>query len=170
MPVTREQVEAGRRFTRDEIVIRLIEQGVPRWKAEKVADEQVVAALAAPQQPKRKAKRTTHKVDLQARKFRVWCKDNDVPMPAPEFKFALPEREFRFDFAWVDEKVALEVNGGIFRKGGGAHQGKGHLRDMEKLNLAQTLGWDVLQVTPGELFNPLTLDLLRRALTQTEGV
>lgn len=149
--------------------MRLIEQNVPRHMAEKAADEQVVQQLAAPSKPLKPRKTAGWVDDLEVRKFRVWCRGNDVPMPTPEYEFALeakPPKRYRFDFAWVPEKVALEVQGGIFRKGGGAHTGKNHIRDMHKANLAQNLGWEVLQCTPGELYNGTTLDRIRTALAQ----
>lgn len=64
-----------------------------------------------------------------------------------EYQFH-PERKFRFDYAWPEKKIALEVEGGLWRKGGGAHSHpKGILRDIEKYNLATTLGWRVIRVT-----------------------
>lgn len=71
--------------------------------------------------------------------------------PAPEFERRVTaERRFRFDAAWPAELVALEVNGGVWT--GGRHSGgSGQIRDFEKLNLAQLLGWRVLQVTPQQL-------------------
>ena len=48
--------------------------------------------------------------------------------------------------------VALEQNGGVWV--GGAHgRGRGIIRDYEKLNLAQELGWSVGQFTPKEIKN-----------------
>jgi hypothetical protein len=46
----------------------------------------------------------------------------------------------------------MEVQGGIFSRKSG-HKGKGAKDDMEKLNVAQTMGWTVLQVTPDEIKN-----------------
>lgn len=73
-------------------------------------------------------------------------------MPAPEGEYFFhPKRLWRFDFAWTKSKTAIEINGGIFRKRGGAHQGRGHIRDMEKFNAAIELGWVVLQYVPGKI-------------------
>jgi len=153
-------------FSRDEIVIRLIEQGVPRWKAEKTADEQVVKGLAPALATPRRIKATNPKgMSVEAIKFRVWCKDNGLPMPHVDYRFdSETGSAMEIDYAWPEEKVGLESQGGIWRNGGGAHQGKGHIRDMRKLNRAQELGWHVLQCVPDDLFSPLTLDMVRRAL------
>ena len=155
-----------RHFTRDEVVIRLIEQGVPRWKAEKAADEQVVQGLALPRPKPRARIKKTPGMSLEAREFRVLCKDNGLPMPEVDYRFATERgSSMEIDYAWPPEKLGLEVQGGIFRDGGGAHQGKGHLRDIRKMNLAHELGWRVLQCVPDDLHSPLTLDMIRQALT-----
>jgi very-short-patch-repair endonuclease len=83
----------------------------------------------------------------------------DFPAPECEYRFH-PTRKWKFDFAWPKERVAIEVNGGIWRKGGGAHQGKGHLRDMEKMNEAQVNGWKVFQFTPEQMQNGLAITYL----------
>lgn len=74
-----------------------------------------------------------------------------IRRPDTEVKFDA-ERKFRFDFAWPEAKLALEVNGGTWN--GGAHgRAKGIHRDYEKLNLAQWNGWAVLQVTPQDVYS-----------------
>jgi len=63
--------------------------------------------------------------------------------PEREFLFH-PVRKWRFDFAWPDKKIAVEVEGGIWT--GGRHtRGKGFLDDCEKYNQAALLGWMVLR-------------------------
>jgi hypothetical protein len=53
-----------------------------------------------------------------------------VPAPEAEFKFA-PDRKWRFDFCWSPQRIALEVDGGIWV--GGRHtRGSGFAKDMEK--------------------------------------
>lgn len=52
---------------------------------------------------------------------------------------------WRFDFAWTDVLLAVEVQGGIYRAG--KHTTVTGIRtDIAKLNTAVLLGWDVLQV------------------------
>jgi hypothetical protein len=69
-----------------------------------------------------------------------------LPEPVPEYRFH-PKRKWRFDFAWVKEKIAVEIEGGIWTKG--AHvRGKHFLSDMEKYNEAGRLGWRVFRFTP----------------------
>src|SRR5688572_26974789 len=67
------------------------------------------------------------------------------PDPKPEFEFALP-RKWRFDFAWPDVRVAVEMQGGTWIQGRHS-RGKGQTEDANKLNTATLLGWDVMYFT-----------------------
>lgn len=89
----------------------------------------------------------------------------DLPAPEYEYRFA-PPRKWRFDFAFVKQKCAVEVNGGKWQTGGGRHNTAG---DYEKLQTAAALGWRVFPVLPEQLTNdPHTVfDLLRDALKVT---
>jgi very-short-patch-repair endonuclease len=64
----------------------------------------------------------------------------------PEYRFH-PTRKWRFDFAWPENKRAMEVEGGVWT--GGRHtRGSGFLKDCEKYNAAASLGWRVFRFTP----------------------
>jgi len=94
--------------------------------------------------------------------FLLMLKARKMPTPETEVEFALP-RKFRLDYAWVDAKVGLEVDGGIWT--GGAHgRGTGITRDQEKTNIAAGLGWRILRCTPSNLATSATLDHIYRAL------
>jgi len=98
----------------------------------------------------------------QAQTFLLMLKARKMPTPTPEYQFH-PTRKFRLDYAWVDAKVGLEVDGGIWT--GGAHgRGTGITRDQEKTNLAAGLGWRILRCTPSKLMADETLDHINRAL------
>jgi very-short-patch-repair endonuclease len=58
----------------------------------------------------------------------------------------VPGRRFRYDYVHFEAKVAIEINGQIWRKGGHS-SGKGLKRDYEKSNLAQLLGYCVFQLS-----------------------
>lgn len=73
------------------------------------------------------------------------------PTPTTEYRFA-PPRKFKFDFAWPDYKVAVEMEGGTYT--GGRHtRPKGFENDCEKYNLAAEGGWIVLRYTGRMLKN-----------------
>ena len=85
---------------------------------------------------------------------------HSIPDPAREFVFA-PPRKWRFDFAWPDRKVALEVEGGVFT--GGRHTSSvGFLKDISKYNTAESLGWHVLRCTPKTLLTLETINLIKQ--------
>jgi len=69
---------------------------------------------------------------------------NNIPLPIREYRFHAT-RKWRFDFAWPDLKVAIEIDGGAFAFGGGKHM---QPRDFEKLNTAASLGWKVYRFSP----------------------
>lgn len=102
---------------------------------------------------------------VRERAFRAALARARLPSPVAEHRFARPRR-WRFDFAWVDHRVALEVEGGAWT--GGRHaRGKGFLADCEKYSTAAALGWLLIRVPPAELCALRTLDWIARALTHS---
>lgn len=118
-------------------------------------------------------KRADKKLDPE-KVFRALLKQEGIPQPISEYRFA-PPRRWRFDYAWIVQTservergveahcVALEVEGGIFIQGRHS-RGAGMLKDMEKYNKAATMGWLVLRCTPSELNTSGMVDLIRAAL------
>ncbi|HEX6940702.1 MAG TPA: hypothetical protein VF158_14900 [Longimicrobiales bacterium] len=94
--------------------------------------------------------------------FRALCRDAGVPEPVTEHRFH-PRRHWRFDYAWPDEHVALEVEGGAWTQGRHT-RGKGFTADIEKYNEAAASGWTVLRCTPEQLCSPRTVEWIRRAV------
>lgn len=79
-----------------------------------------------------------------------------------ELVFAKPRR-WRFDFAWPDLLVAVEVEGGIWIRG--AHsRGRGYEANCEKYNEAALRGWKVLRVTPTMVDDGRALATIERAV------
>jgi len=85
-----------------------------------------------------------------------------LPAPIREYQFH-PTRKWRFDFAYPDAKVAIEVEGGSFSSGRHT-RGAGFEGDCEKYNAAAIRGWCVLRVTPRMIEDGRALSWLRRAL------
>lgn len=101
--------------------------------------------------------------DNPSGRFRLLCKLSGLPMPVVEYTFH-PSRRWRWDYAWPEEKVALEVDGGNFVRG--AHvRGARILKTHEKLNAAAALGWRVLYTVPRQLHTTALIDVLRVALS-----
>lgn len=67
------------------------------------------------------------------------------PEPRTQYHFH-PTRKWRFDYAFPDAKIAIEVEGGTWINGGHS-RGGGQLKDREKFNAAGLLGWRVLRFT-----------------------
>lgn len=68
-----------------------------------------------------------------------------VEEPVRQYRYS-PHRKWAFDFAWLDRKLAVEVDGGTWT--GGRHtRGGGYEKDSEKLNAANLLGWTCLRYT-----------------------
>ncbi len=72
-----------------------------------------------------------------------------LPMPEREYRFH-ETRRFRMDFAWPEQKVAVEAMGGTW-SGGRHSRGPGYEADCFKSNLALSMGWRMLRLTPGLL-------------------
>ena len=63
-----------------------------------------------------------------------------------EYKFH-SKRRWRLDFAWIDQKIGVEVEGGIWLPRSGHNTGVGISRDVEKGNSLTLLGWKLIRVT-----------------------
>lgn len=99
-----------------------------------------------------------------------------VPEPVREHRFH-PTRRWRFDLAWPDRRIAVEVDGGTWmpdtdedgKPTRGAHsRGAGQRRDFEKQNEAAILGWRVLRVSTDMVRDGTALEQIARALTETK--
>lgn len=71
------------------------------------------------------------------------------PEAVTEYRFH-PVRRWRFDWAVVERKIAFEFDGGVFT--GGRHtRPVGFSNDREKMNVAQSMGWQVYCFTTAHL-------------------
>ena len=106
-------------------------------------------------------------------KFLFQLRALNIPEPTLEYHFH-PSRKWRYDFAFVDYRVAVELEGGTWTHGrlvDGKKQisrhltGKGFYNDCRKYNAAAALGWlviraDARMVKTGEAIGDL-LEVLR---------
>jgi hypothetical protein len=77
-----------------------------------------------------------------------------------ELRFA-PPRRWRFDFANVGQKLAIEIQGGIWTGGRHSRGGKAQLDEMEKLNAAALDRWCVLFFSPEQVGSGMALRVVQ---------
>lgn len=83
----------------------------------------------------------------------------------PQFQFAAPERLYRSDFAWPEQRVLVEVEGAIWAGGKSGHNsGTGITRDCEKANLATLRGWRTLRFVEKHIKSGEAVRVIREAL------
>ncbi len=79
---------------------------------------------------------------------------------------AVAERRWRWDFAFLDARLLVEVQGGLWLPKSAHTWGKGIRRDYEKHNAATLAGWRVLYVTREMIEKNEALTLIERALAE----
>ena len=75
--------------------------------------------------------------------FKLMIRALKLPEPEEEYKFH-PDRRWRFDFAYPDKKIAIEIEGGVYSRGRHTRP-IGFIKDCEKYNAATMLGWRILR-------------------------
>jgi hypothetical protein len=81
---------------------------------------------------------------LEKRLAKLIAAAPEIPAPVQEFR-AIPARRYRWDFAWPEHRLLLEVNGGAWMKSSYSHKsGPQIVRDYTKNNLAVAAGWKIL--------------------------
>ncbi len=93
--------------------------------------------------------------------FVLLCVAHGLGAPETEVVFA-PPRKYRADYLFRAARVIVEKNGAIWRGGAGGHSsGRGILRDYEKSNLAQLLGYRLFSFTPQQLVSGEAVEFLK---------
>jgi hypothetical protein len=98
--------------------------------------------------------------ELSRGPFEAACAAAGLPKPKYEYQFH-PERKWRFDILF--RKVAVEIQGGLFCAGRHT-RGAALLKEYEKLNEAQIMGYKVLLVSTKQMDSLEVLNLVKRAL------
>jgi len=112
---------------------------------------------------------------LIAQRFADQVSERGLPEPEREFVFAAElGRRWRFDFAWPDRMIALEIEGLVVMKVGGElvvkgrHASiKGFKDDCEKYAWAACLGWRVLRFEQSQVKSKFAAEMLMRVLAGT---
>jgi very-short-patch-repair endonuclease len=87
---------------------------------------------------------------------------DSLPLPVREYGFHA-KRKWRFDFAWPERLLAVEVDGGEWVQG--RHwRPKGVSDDREKSLAADRLGWAVLHFTGTQVKSGSALKVIAGAL------
>ena len=107
--------------------------------------------------------------DLAAQ-LRLMGLDDRWPWPEPEreYRFA-PGRRYRADFAWPEQRVLVECEGGGWT--GGRHtRGTGFEADLAKYALAQRLGYNVVRVSQRMISSGEALATIEAALKKSSEI
>ena len=89
-----------------------------------------------------------------------------LPEPVRELAFH-EERKWRFDFAWPDQKIAVEVEGGIWNQGRHTRS-HGFMADSQKYNTALSMGWKVLRFTGPDIRSGEAIKVVQAVLKGEE--
>lgn len=74
-----------------------------------------------------------------------------IPTPERDYRFH-PKRRWMFDFAWIPQMIAVEIEGGQWIRGRHSRPA-GFAEDCEKYNEATRLGWHLYRFTPAMVTN-----------------
>jgi hypothetical protein len=105
--------------------------------------------------------------------FEYQCRQYGLPPVERQLRFAQAAmgRQWRFDFAWRDYWLAVEIQGVVVRRINGQlvtmgdHANVQGLRDQhDKHNTATLLGWSVLQFMPSEIRPRRAIEMTMRVL------
>jgi very-short-patch-repair endonuclease len=89
-------------------------------------------------------------------------RETGLPEPVRQHKFS-DTRRFKLDFAWPDQKLGVEVNGGTWIKSGHT-TGGGLDRDYEKNNLCQLGGWRLLIFNKRMIEDGTAIETIKKAI------
>ena len=132
---------------------------MPTKPTKRKAKPSIAKRSTAPRKPARS--KYLDKLIFQIRAFRL-------PVPEQEVVFH-PTRKWRMDLAWPNLKIAVEYQGGIFT-GQASHTSIPNiLRDQEKNNEAQILGWIVIYANARTVESAQAVDHIRRAIETRTG-
>jgi len=98
--------------------------------------------------------------------FKFHIKVAGLPKPMGQFKFAQSiGRRWSVDFAWPTQKIVVEIEGGIWRRGGGAHTHPMNvLRDIEKYNALALMGYRLFRFSDRELKDGSAIEMMKKVL------
>lgn len=89
--------------------------------------------------------------DAKNKRFLLCIKAMRIPDPQQEYHIYINghikgERPHRIDFAWDNVKLAVEIEGAVWKMGRHT-RGYGYIKDMKKYNWISKNGWTLLRYT-----------------------
>ena len=107
-----------------------------------------------------------HKLNSGEQTFLSQCVQYQLPKVEAQYQFAKPMgRKFSADFAFVEYQLLIEIQGGVWMQGGGAHSRPANIdRDIEKQQHAALLGFLILPFTPQQVRSKHAIDWTTRVL------
>ena len=99
---------------------------------------------------------------LEAKFCEIWTATYPEIDLFSEYRFA-PPRRFRFDFAHIQSKTAIECQGAVW-SGGRHSRGSGLVKEYEKMNLAASLGWKIFYLSTETINNLQNYEQIYRAI------
>ena len=79
-----------------------------------------------------------------------------------------PTRRWRFDIAWPEIKLAVEVEGGIYTHGRHT-RGVGFEQDLRKYAAAMELGWNIYRCSGNMIKSGEALDTIEKLIDLSNG-
>lgn len=85
-----------------------------------------------------------------------------------EHRFASPRR-YRWDFAHLETKIGIDIQGGTWMRRSGHSGGTGVRKDCEKMCVAAANGWRVFLLT-GDMITCENIELISRTIASSLSV
>lgn len=108
------------------------------------------------------------KVDQYENDFAYQCVALRLPNFVRQFRVKNTRKKdghYRFDFCFPDYWLIVEIDGGIWMEGGGAHSHPIDIvRNMQKQNDALLYGYSCLRFTPAEVTDRFAIGYTQRVL------
>jgi very-short-patch-repair endonuclease len=83
-----------------------------------------------------------------------------------EYRFC--KRRFKFDFALLKYKIAIEIEGGVYTKGRHVRP-IGFINDCEKYNLATKFGWRIFRFPTEQVHNKSAILFIKEIINEELG-
>ena len=99
---------------------------------------------------------------LEEQFLKLWNFYNESTPLVEEHVF-YPGRRWRADFAHIESKVLIEIEGGIWNQGRHT-RGKGYMDDCEKYNSAALAGWLVVRLAGKDMISREWIDRISAAI------